>query len=436
MAFAQQQKLDAAYLMQTYKRKPVEFVRGAGMRLEDDAGNEYLDFIAGIGAVSAGHANPQVTKALQEQAAKLLHVSNYYYVEGRGELAEKLSKLLNHREAALAANGAGIAPPEALTALAAVEPWRVFFANSGTEAVEGAIKLARKYGRQHLGGAATIITAQRSFHGRTLAALAATGQPSKQESFQPMMPGFVHVELNDSAALEGALDAQATHPGNAVCAVMLEVIQGEGGVWPCDEAYLKAVRELTAERGVLLIFDEVQTGFFRTGDYPFAFQEYGILPDIVTLAKGLGNGVPIGAFVAHGKPAEVLEPGDHGSTFGGSPLVVAAANATLDALSDPTSGICAGSHVSDVGAYLQAGLAALPLVAEVRGKGLMVGAQLSMPVAFEVVDAGLTVGLVLNATSADTLRFLPPLVCTKADVDTLLTRLTPLLEKQERSTHE
>ncbi|MDR2586932.1 MAG: aspartate aminotransferase family protein, partial [Coriobacteriales bacterium] len=388
MSLEQQQALDATYVMQTYKRKPVEFVRGEGMRLYDDAGTEYLDFLSGIGVVSVGHANPRVTAAIQQQAAKLLQVSNYFSIEGRGELAEKLSGLLN----------AGENP--------GTEPWRVFFTNSGTESIEGAIKLAHKYGIRHLEGASTIITAHRSFHGRTLAALAATGQPSKQELFKPLPSGFVHVDINDIHALKTMLNQG--FGGKAVCAVLLECVQGEGGVYPCTEEYLRAVRQLTEEHNALLIFDEVQTGFYRTGAYPFAFQQYGVVPDVVTLAKGLGGGVPIGALAAHGIAAEVLEPGDHGSTFGGGPLVVAAANATLDEL----VAMDAGKHVAEVGAYLRERLESLEQVTEVRGRGLMLGAELRDPIAEAVVEAGLEAGLVLNNIGHHILRFLPPLVCT------------------------
>jgi acetylornithine aminotransferase len=391
--------LDAQYVMQTFKRKPVEFVRGEGMRLYDDAGREYLDFIAGIGVASAGHAHPLVTAALQAQAAKLLNVSNYYYVEGRGELARTLNDLLNSES-------------DSTTV------WRTFFTNSGAESVEGAIKLARRYGKKHLGGAVGIVAAQRSFHGRTLAALAATGQPSKQEAFEPLPAGFTHVPLNDLAALQTALSA------GEICAVLLEPLQGEGGVWPCATEYLQAVRHLTTERGILLILDEVQTGFYRTGK-PFAFQHFGIQPDIITLAKGIANGFPMGALVARDAVAAAFEPGDHGSTFAGGALAVAAANATQQALAE----LDAAAHVSKVGTYLQQQLAELPLVVEVRGCGLMVGAALSQPVAAQAVDAGLEQGLVLNNTDPATLRFLPPLVCTTTEIDLMIAKLTKILEK-------
>lgn len=400
-----EQQLDATYLMQSYKRKPVEFVRGEGIRLYDADGKEYLDFLAGVGAVSVGHSNPQVLRALQAQAAKLIHVSNYFYVEGRGELAEKISNLLNTNRPASQAS-----------------PWRSFFANSGAEAVEGAIKIARKYGSQHLEGADTIVCARRSFHGRTLGTLAATGQASKKDTFAPLPLGFIHVDLNDIQALKDVLHQGVG--GKAICAVLLECIQGEGGVYPCTEEYLQAARELTRERGILLMLDEVQTGFYRTGT-PFAFQQYGIVPDVVALAKGLGGGVPIGAVAARGVAADVFEAGDHGSTFGGNPLAVAAANAVQDEL----AAMNAGAHVTEVGAYLQAQLATLPGVAQVRGKGLMVGLEFAAPIAEQIVAAGLENGLVLNSIGHYILRFIPPLVCTKADVNILVEKLQRILEQ-------
>ena len=406
MSREQQIQLDESYLIQAYKRKPVEFVYGKGIRLYDDEDREYLDFFSGAGAVSVGHSNPHVVEAIQQQAAKLLHVSNYYYVEGRGELAKRISGLLNFD-----------------CDSSADTPWRTFFANSGAEANEGAIKLARKYGLTQLDGASTIISAQRSFHGRTLAALAATGQPSKQESFKPLPQGFQHVELNDVGALKAALEKE---PGSkSVCAVLLECIQGEGGVYPCTDEYLREARSLTEKQGILLIIDEVQTGFYRTGKYPFAFQHSGIKPDVVTLAKGLGAGVPIGAFAACGIAAEVLQPGDHGSTFGGSPLVIAAANAVLDEL----EGLKIAAQVTEVGKYLQERLWELPMATEVRGKGLMVALELSNPVAEPAVFAGLEDGLVLNSIGSQILRFLPPLVCTKDDIDILIEKLKRILER-------
>lgn len=395
--------------MHTYGRKPVEFVKGRGMHLYDDDGREYLDFIAGIGAVSMGHCHPAVTEAIQQQAAKLPHVGNYYYVENRGELAKAISELLS-QNAADALGGSD-------------ENWWTFFANSGAEANEGAIKLARAHGNSHLDGATSIITAKHSFHGRTLATLFATGQPAKQEAFLPAVPGFSYVPLNDVDALVEAMD----HPADGrPCAVMLECIQGEGGVNPCTTEYLQAVRELTMERGMLLIIDEVQTGFYRTGK-PFAFQHAGIVPDIVTIAKGMGNGVPIGGFCARASLAAELKPGDHGTTYGGNALVCAASRAVLQAFKDQDI----ATNVEKVGAHLRAGLATLPHVKEVRGLGLMLAAQLDAPLATQVVDNGLEQGLVLNCVSADVLRFLPPLICTEEDVDVLIAKLQTILKESE-----
>lgn len=386
---------DAACVMQTYARKPVMFVRGDGMRLFDDDGREYLDFVSGIGAVNLGHAHPEVTRALAEQAGALVHVSNLFYVEHRAELACELVALL----------GGGM---------------RVFFANSGAEANEGAIKLARRWAREARPGAYKVVTALRSFHGRTLATLAATGQPSKQEAFAPLPEGFLHVPFNDLTALDEAVD-------DSVAAVMLEVVQGEGGVWPADPGYLEGVERLCRERGVLLIVDEVQTGFFRTGP-AFAHQAFGLTPDIVTVAKAMANGLPIGGIVAVDSVASAFRPGDHGSTFGGGPAICAAARATVAALvaSD------AGANALAMGEYLQAGLVALAettgRIVDVRGAGLMVGVTLDQPYAADVAAALLEAGIVVNHIGTDILRFLPPLVCSRAEIDTLLGTLSDVLE--------
>ena len=388
--------LDARFVMHTYGRKPVMFVRGEGMRLFDDEGREYLDFVAGIGAVNLGHAHPAVTAAVCEQAAKLVHVSNLFYVEHRAELAEDVVRLLGGE-------------------------WQMFFANSGTEAVEGAIKLARRWAGEHKPGARTVVTLERSFHGRTLAALAATGQPSKQEAFAPMPAGFVHVPANDIEALDRAVD-------ETVAAVMVEVVQGEGGVWPLSPEYLAAVRRICDERGALMIADEVQTGFFRTGP-AFAHQAYGVTPDVVTVAKALANGLPIGGVLARGEAASALKPGDHGSTFGGGPVVCAAGRATIAALVAEEL----GGNAAEMGAYLQSGLVALGetsgAIADVRGAGLMVGVSLSKPIAAEIGARALQRGVVLNNIGADILRFLPPLVCGKPEIDTLLSMLSDIIDE-------
>ncbi len=397
-ALADTQALDARYVMHTYARKPVLFVRGDGMRLYDDTGREYLDFVAGIGAVNLGHAHPAVTAAVAEQAAKLTHVSNLYYVEHRDELAQDIVELA----------GGGK---------------QVFFANSGAEAVEGAIKLARRWGKKRHGDACfNIVTAERSFHGRTLAALAATGQPSKQEAFEPLPTGFSHVPLNDIAALEAAVSADT-------CAVMLEPVQGEGGVYPCDSDYLHAARALCDERGVLLVLDEVQTGCYRTGP-AFAFQAYGVEPDIMTLAKSLANGLPIGAVVATCEVAAAFEPGDHGSTFGGGPLVCAAARATLHALAAERLGenaLSAGEYLGMKLAKLQADTAATGAIADVRRAGLMAAIELEKPRAAECTAFALQHGIVLNNIGPHILRILPPLVCGNAEIDTLVGALYEFL---------
>ncbi|MEG0015501.1 MAG: acetylornithine/succinylornithine family transaminase [Gordonibacter sp.] len=420
MSLEQQQELESAFVMHTFGRKPVELVRGRGMTVEDDQGGTYLDFIGGIGVISLGHCHPAVVEAVRTQAERLMHVSNYYYIEGRGELAQQLSDLLNHGASSDAT------------------PWQSFFANSGAEANECAIKLARLHARKHAaagilaaGGddlaaeaaAATapriIVTLDRSFHGRTMATLAATAQPAKQEAFQPLPDGFAHTPLNDVEALE-ALFAQQ---GDDICAVMVECVQGEGGVHPCTTEFLQAARRLTQERGALLICDEVQTGIFRCGT-PFAFQKLGIVPDVVTIAKGVASGMPTGMCAARSDVAASYGPGDHGSTFGGSCLAVAAARATLHTLADEGF----SDRIEQVGAYLRARLAEFPQVEEVRGLGLMVAADLDdANDANDVVARALDEGLLLNATGPHTLRFLPPLVCQKSDIDVLVERLRRLL---------
>lgn len=394
--FTRTAALDAAFHMATYARKPVMFVRGEGMRLYDDDGREYLDFVAAIGSVNLGHAHPAVTLAVGGQAAKLVQTSNLFYVEHRDELARDLVELF----------GGGA---------------KVFFCNSGAEANEGAIKLARRWGKQHKGeGCYRIVTAEKSFHGRTLATLAATGQPSKQEAFAPLPEGFSHVPLNDIGALEAAVTADT-------CAVLLEPVQGEAGVYPCTPEYLKAVRALCDERGVLLILDEVQTGLYRTGPV-FAHQAYDVRPDIMCLAKSLANGLPAGAVLAIDDVAAAFQPGDHGSTFAGGPLVCAAARATLTAL----AGEGLGELAIGTGAYLRSRLMELgettDAVADVRGAGLMVAAELHAPVAQDVAAHLLARGIVVNAIGTRILRMLPPLVCSSIEVDTLLDALYEALE--------
>ena len=410
MTLQQQQQLEDAYVMHTFGRKPVEFVRGEGMRLWDDEGKEYLDFLSGIGVISLGHCHPALVKALQDQAAKLMHVSNYYYIEGRGELAKKINDLLKMN-----------------LSCAHAEDWQTFFANSGAEANECAIKLARLYARrqqEEAGSSARpqlIVTLERSFHGRTCETLAATAQPVKQEAFSPLPTEklYVPVPANDIEALEKTF----AELGSEICGMMLEPVQGECGVRPCTEEYLKAARRLTKEHGAVLIFDEVQCGMYRCGT-PFAFQLANVMPDIVTMAKGIAGGVPMGACAARTRVAQVFEPGLHGSTFGGSNLAITAANTVLDTV--VAEGIA--ESVTEVGAYFRERLAELPQVVEVRGKGLMVAAELEEGLdANAIVLEGLKAGLVFNATGPHTLRFLPPLVCKREDVDALIERLASLL---------
>lgn len=422
MSLASEQSLESAYVMGTFARKPVELVRGSGMAVFDDEGREYLDFIGGIGAVSLGHCHPAVTAALSLQAEKLVHVSNYYYVEHRGEVARLLSGLLNQT-----------------VAEADKAPWKTFFANSGAEANECAIKLARLHARkraaarvqaQAAGADAVhaaeeaaprlVVTLEGSFHGRTLATLAATAQPAKQEAFQPLPAGFTATPINDVEALERLFETQ----GDRICAVMIECIQGESGVHPCTEEFVGAIRRLTEEHGALMICDEVQSGIFRTG-LPYGFQNFGVLPDIVTMAKGIASGVVAGACAAKSSIAAAFAPGDHGTTFGGSNIAMAAAHVTLSTLLAPGM----GAQIESVGAYMRERLARLPHVQEVRGFGLMNGIDLTheAPSAPDVVAAGLEAGLVLNATGPHTLRFLPPLICTEADVDVLVQKLEQLL---------
>ncbi|MEG2628429.1 MAG: acetylornithine/succinylornithine family transaminase [Raoultibacter sp.] len=402
MSYENEARLEDEYLMPTYGRKAVELVSGQGMRVNDSTGCSYLDFIAGVGADSLGHCHPAVVAALNAQAQRLIHVSNYYYIEGRGELAQTVSNLLN-----------------ACVPLAQRSPWRSFFSNSGAESNECAIKLARLYSKRFSHGGLNIITLDHSFHGRTLATLAATAQPAKQESFKPLPQGFLHTPLNDSAALEALF---AAHP-QGICAIMLEVIQGESGVHPATAEFLQTASRLAHENGALLICDEVQTGIYRCGTYPFAFQHFSCTPDIVTIAKGIASGFPTGLCAARSEVAAAFAPGDHGSTFGGSPLAIAAARATLATIEE--EGLPA--QVSEVGAYFREQLATLEGVTQVRGRGLMCACDLAAGIdAFQVVARGLENGLLLNATGASTLRFLPPLVCTRSEIDELLAKLEHL----------
>lgn len=403
MGFEEAKKLDEHYVMHTFARKPVLLVEGSGMQVTDDEGKTYLDFIGGIGADSLGHCHPAVVAAVQGQVSRLIHVSNYYYIEQRGEVAKIISDLLN------------TCVPKFFRA-----PWPVFFANSGAEANECAIKLARLYSKKEGSGGQTIITLDHSFHGRTLATLAATAQPAKQEAFQPLPEGFLHVPMNDLNALHQTF---FEHVGE-VCALMIEPVQGEAGVYPWDADTLYEVAQFARKNGILLIVDEVQSGFYRCGEFPFAFQNMGITPDIITMAKGIASGFPMGACAARIEVAEAFEPGDHGSTFGGSNLAMAAAHATLATLSRGSF----AEDVEELGDYFGEALSGIEGITEVRGMGLMIGADLEEGIdARAIVDRGLEAGFLLNATGPHTLRFLPPLVITRKEIDTLINALPDLL---------
>ncbi len=409
MDFDEQRNLESTYVMNTYARKPVELVSGCGMEVKDTAGATYLDFLAGVGVISLGHCHPALVNALQEQASKLIHVSNYYYIEHRGEVARVVSDLLN-------------------TCVDEQErtPWQSFFDNSGAESNECAFKLARLYAKKKAAERGDeeaprfIVSLEHSFHGRTLATLAATAQPALQEPFEPLPDGFICTPRNNVEALEALFEAQ----GDNICAVVVECVQGESGVHPCTAEFLQAIRRLTDQYGALFICDEVQCGIYRCGTYPFAFQHFGFTPDIVTIAKGIASGMPMGMCAARQEVAEAFEPGEHGSTFGGSCLAVAAAEATLRTLAEEDL----ATNAEQVGAYLRAQLAELPGVVEVRGLGLMVGCDLAEGLsAPDVVARGIDAGLLLNSTGPQTLRFLPPLICTTDDVDVLIERLDKLL---------
>jgi acetylornithine/N-succinyldiaminopimelate aminotransferase len=364
-------------LMPTYPPPAVTFVRGKGSELWDDAGKRYLDFLGGLAVTALGHAHPAVADAVSEQARTLLHVSNLFGNAVGPEVARTLDRLLG---------GGG----------------QVFFGNSGAEANECAIKLARRFGGR---GRYGVVSTYGSFHGRTLATLHATGQPAKHEAFQPLPEGFKHVAWEDLDALDAALTPD-------VAAVLLEPIQGEGGVRPAPPAYLQGVRRLCDERGALLMVDEVQTGLGRTGAW-FGFQHAGVEPDVVTMAKALGNGVPIGACWAREDVAGTFEPGDHASTFGGQPLAAAAARATLavmEAEDAPARARRAGARLTEL-------LTALPGVSEVRGLGLLLAAELAGGDAKAVQAECLRRGLVLNAVTPTALRFAPSLLVTDDELD-------------------
>ena len=368
--------------MPVFGAPQVMFVRGQGTELWDSDGRRYLDFLGGLAVIGLGHSHPRITEMIAQQAATLMHVSNLFANDKAVEAAIKINALLDE---------------------ATGEIGQVFFCNSGAEANETALKLARKFGGRGRHG---VISAFGSFHGRTLAALAATGQPAKHEPFFPMPDGFRHVVFNDIAALEAAIDP-------SVAAVLLEPVQGEGGVLPADDQYLRDVRTLCDERGLLLMIDEIQTGFGRTGEW-FGFQHAGVAPDVVTMAKAMGNGFPVGATWAKHEIAAVFQPGDHGSTYSGTALATAVVSAVIDEM----RAIDAPRLAAERGEYLTARLNDLPGVASVRGRGLLLAAELADGRDAKLVYSELLArGLVTNAVTATSLRFAPPLTVSESEID-------------------
>ncbi len=379
--------------MPVFARYKIVLDHGDGVYVYDTQGKKYLDYLGGIAVNVLGHAHPALVKAVADQAGKMIHCSNLYYTQVQADAAEKLVKL----------SGLG----------------KVFFGNSGAEANEGAIKLARKYAHNINPEKSQIISANMSFHGRTIATLTATGQPHYHEGFGPLPEGFDYVDYNDIEALESMMSEKTA-------AVMLETIQGEGGVHVPDKEYFQKVRALCDKYDALLILDEIQCGMGRTGKF-FAYEQYGIKPDIVTLAKGLAGGVPIGAFIASDKVSSAFKAGDHGSTFGGNPLACAGANVVLDTIVN--DGLL--QHVEEVGAYLRKGLEELKeaypsLITEVRGMGLIQGMQLTKP-GRDIVNRCLDYGLIINCTVGTVLRFVPPLIIEKQHVDELISVLKKVL---------
>ena len=387
--------LSETVVAHTYARYPIVLVRGKGTRVWDVDGKEYRDFVAGLAVCNLGHCHPKVVKAIQEQAEKLIHVSNFYYIEPQIRLARLLC---DHSFAD-----------------------KVFFCNSGAEANEGAMKLARKVAKGKMNGDRyEIITMEGSFHGRTFATLTATAQEKFHKGYSPLMPGFKYVPFNDAKAVRDAIDSKT-------CAILIEPIQGEGGVNCPSEGYLKALREICDEKEVLLIFDEVQVGMGRTGKL-FAYEHYGIVPDILTLAKSLAGGVPIGALLIKKEISDGFKPGDHASTFGGNPLATAAGVAALTAILE--EGML--ENCRNVGGYFLSRLGEMKkkfsFITEVRGKGLILGMELSMD-GGSIVKEMMQRGFLINCTMGNVLRFLPPLVVTEKEVDQMLEVLEEVLKK-------
>jgi acetylornithine/N-succinyldiaminopimelate aminotransferase len=385
------------FIMNTYSRQPLVLVKGRGTRVFDSDGKEYIDFVSGVAVCNLGHCHPRVVVALQKQAQRLMHVSNHFHNEPQINLAKALV-------------GRSFAD-------------KAFFCNSGTESVEAAIKLARRYGREILKqDRYEIITMRGSFHGRTLGALAATAQERFHKGFEPVVPGFRYVPYNDLKAVEEAVN-------DHTCAVLVEPLQGEGGVNVPSAGYFKGLRDICDRHGVLLMLDEIQTGMGRTGKL-FAYEHSGTTPDVMMLAKGLGAGMPIGALLATDKAAEALAPGTHGSTFGGNPLACAAALAALETLVEDDIIIPAVAHL---GRYFLQGLLNLkkkyPFVKDIRGLGLLTGMELDFPCK-DIVSACMKEGMLINCTMDTILRFMPPLIITEEEIDMLLEVLGGIFAKR------
>lgn len=383
--------LDAVWVMGTYIRKPILFVRGEGATLWDSEGRSYLDFLAGIAVVQVGHCHPRIAEAISSQARTLMHVSNLFHNPLQAKLAEQLCTRADMD--------------------------KVFFCNSGAEANEAALKIARKWGKMQRGADCyEIITFHGSFHGRTMGTVTATAQPKYQAPFAPLVPGFHYSSLNDLEALKPLISERT-------CAIMVEPIQGEGGINLCSAEFLAGVRALCDAHNILLILDEVQCGMGRTGKF-LASQSLGVQGDIVTLAKGIADGFPMGACLARGSSADTLVPGDHGSTFAGQPLACAAALATLQVMDEENL----LDHSAKAGAHFMKALKQLQgempnMIAEVRGMGLMIGVQLQLPSSKAVLQSLLDQGIIANAIGENTLRFVPPLVVTEADCDRVVSAL-------------
>jgi predicted acetylornithine/succinylornithine family transaminase len=386
------------YLVHTYARYPLAIARGKGVFVYDVEGRRYLDLVGGLGVNALGHAHPRIVKAIREQAARAIHVSNLYYHEYQGVLAERLTR----------ASGLD----------------RTFFSNSGTEAIEGALKLARIAGHKVSEGKCNLVALAGSFHGRTFGAMSLTGQEKYRKGFEPMLEGVRFIPLNDPATLREAVD-------DSTCAIVLETIQGEGGIRECSTEFLKAAREAADRHGAALILDEIQCGLGRTGSM-FAYQQHNIVPDIVTIAKPLAAGLPLGAFIAKEKFASAITPGKHGTTFGGGPLTTRTALEYLSIIEDEQL----LERVTRVGAYMHDAFVQLKqkfpsLVNEARGRGMIQALELTVP-GRPIVDAALAEGVLLNVTQDTTLRFLPPFLLEEKHVDKAVRVLKKLLGKQQK----